>query len=107
MQNRAIEGDEVALQILPPSQWFISGSMLERGKASGAEGDSALSSSPRDQPTLTDQDAASSSRDQAFRADSTSMPAAERCNLLSLPDPATAWMLEAACFSALQILGDR
>ena len=29
MQNRAVEGDEVALQILPPAQWFISGPLLQ------------------------------------------------------------------------------
>ena len=103
MQNRALEGDEVALQILPPSQWFISGSMLERAKASEAEGDSAVSASPTDQPPLPDRDAAASSLDGAFPADSPSMPAAERCNLLNLPGPMTAWMLEA--FSALQNLG--
>ena len=107
MQNRAIEGDEVALQILSPSQWFISGSMLERKKVSRAEGDSAVSALPTDQPPFPDQDAASSSRDGAFPADSTSTPAAERCKLLSLPEPVTAWMLEAACFSAFQNLGDR
>ena len=82
MQNRAIEGDEVALQILPPSKWFISGSMLERGKASGAEGDSAVSASPTKQPPLPDRNAASSSRDGASPGESTAMPAAERCNLL-------------------------
>lgn len=82
MQNRAIEGDEVALQILPPSQWFISGSMLERGKASGAEGDSAVSASPTKQPPLPDRNAASSSCDGASPGESTAMPAAERCNLL-------------------------
>lgn len=49
MQNRAIEGDEVALQILPPSQWFISGSMLERGKTQNrAEENSPLNASPAD-----------------------------------------------------------
>ena len=83
MQNRAIEGDEVALQILPPCQWFISGSMLERGKASRAEGDSAVSASPTEQLSLPDQDAPSSSRDGASPAESTAMPAAERCNLLN------------------------
>ena len=31
-QNRAVEGDEVALEILPLSKWFIIGSMLERAK---------------------------------------------------------------------------
>ena len=29
MQNRAVEGDEVALHILPPAQWFISGQILQ------------------------------------------------------------------------------
>ena len=49
MQNRAIEGDEVALQILPPSQWFISGNMLEKGKTQNrAEEDSPLNASPAD-----------------------------------------------------------
>ncbi len=73
MQNRAIEGDEVALQILPPCQWFISGSMLERGEASKAGDDRAVSASPRKQPLQPDLDAASSSRDGAS-------PVAQRCS---------------------------
>jgi len=49
MQNRAIEGDEVALQILPPSQWFISGNMLEKGKTQNrAKVDSPFDASPTD-----------------------------------------------------------
>ena len=49
MQNRAIEGDEVALQILPPCKWFISGSMLEKGKAKLLpEAESPVSASPSD-----------------------------------------------------------
>ena len=31
-QNRAVEGDEVALEIVPLSKWFIIGSMLEKAK---------------------------------------------------------------------------
>ncbi len=35
-QNRAVEGDEVALQILPPSQWFISGPLLQAAASARA-----------------------------------------------------------------------
>jgi hypothetical protein len=62
-QNRAVEGDEVALQVLPPSQWFISASQLEAARsgspatagvgnaaqpASAAVGVSALADEPLD-----------------------------------------------------------
>lgn len=40
-QNRAIEGDEVALQILPPSQWFINHGMARAVVRSGTPGAAA------------------------------------------------------------------
>lgn len=75
MQNRAVEGDEVALQVLPPSQWFISGSMVEKAKAKP----SIVSTSPGSSSQPEDMDASSSS--PALRASplgSAGTPIAER-----------------------------
>ena len=62
MQNRAIEGDEVALQILPPCKWFISGSMLEKGKAKlMSEAESPVSAPPIESSPMAGRGATSSS----------------------------------------------
>ena len=79
MQNRAIEGDEVALQILPPCKWFISGSMLEKGKAKLLpEAESPASASPIDSSPMAAGPVSSSPGLGTSPLGSTNLPALQR-----------------------------
>ena len=80
MQNRAIEGDEVALQILPPCKWFITGSMLEKGKAkAGPELDSPVSASPSDASPMAGSAVCSSPGLEASPLGIANSPTPQRC----------------------------
>ena len=84
MQNRAIEGDEVALQILPPTKWFISGSMIEKGKAKlQQDANSPVSASPIEASPLAADVVSSSPGLSVSPLGSASTSGLQRCILFS------------------------
>ncbi len=100
-QNRAVEGDIVALQILPPSSWFISSALV---KSAGADGSAlhpshstpaALTAAALDLPEPGSQcgQAGSAERSGADRQATSAVPCVE---LPSTPEPQSAAPDEAA-----------